>query len=245
MTQRNLAAVLAAPLLIGLWVVVLTQPLPYVTYKPGVTVDVLGDPDGEEIIQVSGHKTYRDDGELRMTTVFVSRPKPATVNLFQLMQAWVSRDDAVYPYDAVYSEDDDPEVQRGRGQGGDGVLPGPGRGRGPRGAGLPGRDRGGRQGGRRATPADGVLKAGDVIAAVNGTKIDGASAVGEAVAATPAGEDVELDIVRKGEKQTVSDHAGREGRQALPRHRADLHASSSRSTSRCTSTPTSAARAPG
>ena len=43
MTQRNLAAVLAAPLLIGLWVVVLTQPLPYVTYKPGVTVDVLGD----------------------------------------------------------------------------------------------------------------------------------------------------------------------------------------------------------
>jgi PDZ domain-containing protein len=203
MTQRNLAAVIAAPLLIGLWVVVLTQPLPYVTYKPGVTVNVLGDPDGEPIIQVSGHKAYRDDGELRMTTVFVSRPKPATVNLFQLMQAWVSRDDAVYPYSAVYSEDTTQKSSEAEGRAEmassqdlavaaameelgfqveiavvANVVDG--------------------------QPASGVLQAGDEIAAVNGTKIDGASAVGEAVAATPAGQDVQFDIVRKGTKQSVS-----------------------------------------
>jgi PDZ domain-containing protein len=203
MTQRNLAAVLAAPLLIGLWVVVLTQPLPYVTYKPGVTVDVLGDPDGEEIIQVSGHPTYRDDGQLRMTTVFVSRPKPATVNLFQLMQAWVSKDDAVYPYDAVYTEGTTQKSSEAEGRAEmassqDLAVA----------AAL------GELGSRvvefavvatvlDGQPAAGVLQAGDEIAAVNGEKIDGASAVGEAVAATPAGEDVELDIVRKGEKQTV------------------------------------------
>jgi PDZ domain-containing protein len=203
MTQRNLAAVLAAPLLIGLWVVVLTQPLPYVTYKPGVTVNVLGDPDGEPIIQVSGHKAYRDDGEMRMTTVFVSRPKPATVNLFQLMQAWVSRDDAVYPYDAVYAEDTTQKSSEAEGRA----------------------EMASSQDLAVAAameelgfqveiavvanviddePAAGILQTGDEIAAVNGTKIDGASAVGEAVAATPGGQDVELDIVRKGEKQSVS-----------------------------------------
>jgi PDZ domain-containing protein len=203
MTQRNLAAVLAAPLLIGLWVVVLTQPLPYVTYKPGVTLNVLGDPDGEHIIQVSGHKAYRDDGELRMTTVFVSRPKPATVNLFQLMQAWVSRDDAVYPYSAVYAEDTTQKSSEAEGR----------------------QEMATSQDFAVAAameelglqveiavvanvidgePAAGVLEAGDEIAAVNGTKIDGASAVGDAVAATPAGQDVKMDIVRKGKKQSVS-----------------------------------------
>ena len=49
---------------------------------PGPTVDVLGDADGQEIIQVDGHKTYRDDGQLRMTTVSTS-PAEATVNLFE------------------------------------------------------------------------------------------------------------------------------------------------------------------
>ena len=74
MTQRSLAGLLAVPLLLGLWVVAVTRPLPYVTYEPGLTVDVLDAPDGQEIIQVQGQKTYRDDGELRMTTVFVSQP---------------------------------------------------------------------------------------------------------------------------------------------------------------------------
>ena len=59
---------LAVPLLIGLFVVVGTQPLPYVTYLPGPTVDILAARDGKEIVEVSGHKAYYDDGELRMTT---------------------------------------------------------------------------------------------------------------------------------------------------------------------------------
>ena len=99
MTQRTLAGLLAAPLLVALWVVAMISPLPYVTYQPGVTVDVLGDYDGRQVIEVDGHKTYPNDGELRMTTVLVSRPHPTHVNLFELMAAWVDRDDAVYPYD--------------------------------------------------------------------------------------------------------------------------------------------------
>ena len=78
MTQRTLAGLLAVPLLIGLWVAAAFESLPYVTYAPGLTVNVLGSNDeGKEIIQVDGHRTYRDDGELRMTTVYVSQPRGA------------------------------------------------------------------------------------------------------------------------------------------------------------------------
>ena len=72
MTQRTTAG-LAAVLLLGALVAwVVFRPMPYVTYEPGTTLDVLGQTDGKEIIQVTGHKVYRDDGELRMTTVLVS-----------------------------------------------------------------------------------------------------------------------------------------------------------------------------
>ena len=104
MTQRTLAGILAVPLLIALWLAAALAPLPYVTYEPGLTVDVLGDNDqGQEIIDVSGRKAFRDDeGQLRMTTVYVSQPRPeGKNNLFELMHDWLSDEDAVYPYDAV------------------------------------------------------------------------------------------------------------------------------------------------
>ena len=42
MSQRRMAALLALPLLLVLLVMVAIQPLPYVTYSPGPTVDILG-----------------------------------------------------------------------------------------------------------------------------------------------------------------------------------------------------------
>jgi Lon-like protease len=118
MTQRTLAGLLAVLLLIGLWVVAAVKPLPYVTYEPGLTVDVLGtNDDGKEIIEVDGAKAYRDDGELRMTTVYVSQPKPeGTNNLFELMHDWISDEDAVYPYEAVYTDQTTVEQNRKEGQ---------------------------------------------------------------------------------------------------------------------------------
>lgn len=115
MSQRLIAAMIAAPLVLVLLLVAAFLPLDYVTYSPGYTVDVLGESDGAEIIQVDGHETYRDEGELRMTTVLVSRPKDdgecagGCKSLYELMGTWASSDDAIYPYDAVYSDDETPE----------------------------------------------------------------------------------------------------------------------------------------
>lgn len=108
MSQRTLAAMLAVPLLIGLFVVVGTQPLPYVTYRPGPTVDILAARGGKEIVEVSGHKAYRDDGELRMTTIYVDQPQD-DVTLEELLRAWIDPKEAVYPYEAVYAPEETDE----------------------------------------------------------------------------------------------------------------------------------------
>ena len=108
MSQRLIAALIAGPLVLALLVTAAFLPLPYVTYAPGYTVDVLAEDAGAEIIQVDGAKTYRDDGQLRMTTVLVSVPK-LRKNLFDLMTVWAKSDDAVYPYDAVYGDEETPE----------------------------------------------------------------------------------------------------------------------------------------
>ncbi len=109
MSRRMIAAVVAAPLVAVLLALAAFAPLPYVTYRPGGTLDVLGNAeDGKEIIQVQGHQTYRDAGQLRMTTVIVSQPKQKN-SLLELMATWLNGDNAVLPYDAVYQEDETPE----------------------------------------------------------------------------------------------------------------------------------------
>jgi PDZ domain-containing protein len=115
MTQRTLAG-LVAVVLLGVVVAVLSfKPLSYVSYEPGETIDVLGTSAGKEIIQVTGHKTYRDTGELRMTTVLVSTPT-ARLDLFTLMTDWLDPNDDVYPYDSVYAPNTSAEENRQEGQ---------------------------------------------------------------------------------------------------------------------------------
>ena len=204
MTQRTLAGLLAVPLLIALWVTAAFVSLPYVTYEPGLTVDVLGSNDGKEIIEVEGAKAYRDDGELRMTTVYVSQPTPkGSNNLFELMHDWVSDEDAVYPYDAIYPEHQTVEQNREQGQAemtssqdaatavaleevGYDVTE-------PVVAAV-----------THGAPADGQLEVGDVILEVNGTAVVNADDVVGAVTAAPAGEPVQFVVRRDGKRQEVS-----------------------------------------
>lgn len=108
MSRRTVAISIAVPLMIALWACALIVPVPYVTYQPGVTVDMLAEAGGHERIQVKGHQTYHDDGELRMTTVSVTRAG-RSVSVYAALQAWLDDDRAVQPYDAVYDEDDTAE----------------------------------------------------------------------------------------------------------------------------------------
>ncbi len=203
MTQRTLAGLLAVPLLVALWFQVLREPLPFVIYAPGLTVDVLGTSDGEELISVSGAETYRDDGELRFTTVLVSQPE-TDVNLFQLVGAWIDGDDAVYPYDAVYrpddtdtSEDEEGAFQMATSQDnaiavaltelGYDVDPSPVVSRVIEGA-----------------PADGELEVGDHLLSIDGVEVTSIEDAGQAVDDAPDGEPVDLRFLRGENERTTT-----------------------------------------
>ncbi|WP_203336798.1 YlbL family protein [Nocardioides limicola] len=98
MSPRLVAGLLAAPLLLALWGAAIFVPLPYVTYTPGITVDVLGD---GSVIQVDGAEAYPHDGGLLMTTVYVTQPD-GKINLLDAVGAWLDRSTAIVPRDVIY-----------------------------------------------------------------------------------------------------------------------------------------------
>lgn len=115
MTQRWIAFAFAAPLTVVLLVLAAFVPLPYSVYSPGPTFDVLAKDDNEsEIIQVDGHETYRDEGEIRFTTVRSSE-RGRKLPLFEALTNWLDSDEAVIPYDIAHPPDQTAEDERREG----------------------------------------------------------------------------------------------------------------------------------
>jgi PDZ domain-containing protein len=116
MSQRRVAALIALPLLAALVLTAALVPVPFATYRPGPTFDILGTTsDGDEIVEVSGAKTYRDGGEIRFTTVSVSQAG-VDKNLFEVLADWMDPDVAVYPYDVVHPPGTSAEQEKAEGQ---------------------------------------------------------------------------------------------------------------------------------
>ena len=202
MSQRTGAGLLALCLLAVLWGTAFFVPLPYVIYQPGPTVDILAETDGEETVQVTGHQAYYDDGELRMTTVFVSSPEE-TVTLPELLQAYFAPDDAVWPKSAVYAPEETDESNDRESAGAmvssqdtaiaaaltelgekldpivDIVNVTPG------------------------MPAEGRLEVRDVLIRVGDTEITEAQDVLDAIEGAPRGEPVRFVVRRDGKRVTV------------------------------------------
>lgn len=101
MSRRTVAGLLAFGLVVVLTVCAALVDVPYVTFKPGPTINVLGPFQGKQIIVVSGHKVYRDKGGLRMVTVIPSGPDDH-LSLIDVLTGWIEPDTAVLPKDAVY-----------------------------------------------------------------------------------------------------------------------------------------------
>jgi Lon-like protease len=202
MTQRTWAALLAVPLFVALGLFTAVNPLPFVTYAPGPTLNVLGDSNGKPIVDVQGHRTFSDDGQLRMTTVSVTQ-RDAKLDLFTLLRTWFSRDDAVYPYQIQYggggSQQED--VQEGQvemissqdsaiaaavrelGYHPDPVLEVL--------AVIP------------DMPADGKLRTRDVVRRFDGARVTAATQLVKLIKAVPAGQAVPMTVERKGKPVTV------------------------------------------
>ena len=141
MKRRTWAGLLAVVLVLGLAVVAAREPVPYVTFAPGPTVNVLGKFKDKSIVTVSGHKAYKDDGGLRLVTVIPSGPDEK-ISIPQLVSAWVDPDRGRLSLPGDLPEDRD-AGQRARGvECADGLLQGQCRGRRTARPGHPVQDRG-------------------------------------------------------------------------------------------------------
>ena len=202
MTQRSLAALVAVPLFVALGLFAAVRPLPFVTYAPGLTVNVLGDNGATPIIDVQGHPSYRDDGQLRMTTVSVTE-RNARLDLFTLMRTWFSRNDAVYPFSSVYGTSGNQQQDTQEGQ-----------------VEMRTSQRSAEVSALRALgfdlhpqvrvvavtdgmPADGKLRVHDVLLRVGGTRITETTDVGGLIANVPEGGSVPITVERGGKPVTV------------------------------------------
>jgi PDZ domain-containing protein len=204
MNQRLIAAVAAVPLVLGLILAAALMPLPFVVYAPGYTVDVLAkDKNDAEIIQVAGHQTYRDGGELRMTTVLVTAPETKKT-LFDLMSAWVDPDDAVYPFDAVHGDVETDEQNRIQGEvqmvtSQDSAIAVAQRELGLEVAPLPGVSHV-----NTGEPADGALLVRDLFLEIGGRPVDTAEEVVAAIQKSTPGEPLEIVVLRDHERKEVT-----------------------------------------
>ncbi|MGW5350085.1 YlbL family protein [Streptomyces sp. NPDC004031] len=101
MPSRTATLITSTLTLIALLGVALLVPTPYSEMSPGPTVNTLGTYGGDTVIQISGRKTYPADGHLNMTTVRVTGAD-YHMNLVESVFGWLRHDDKVVEHDTLY-----------------------------------------------------------------------------------------------------------------------------------------------
>lgn len=203
MTRRSATLAAAGVVIVILVAVAALLPVPYVIYSPGPTEDTLGEWDGKPVVQVENEKTYPTGGQLDLTTVGVTRAD-ADIDLLTALRAWIDSDQAVVPREIVYPPGTTAEQSRQENQQFmqrsqedakaaalreldydvpstvvvDGLV--------------------------EDAPADGKLKVGDVIVAVDGEKVSTPQDVVDAVTAHEPGEKVDFDLLRDDKETSLS-----------------------------------------
>jgi Lon-like protease len=179
-------AVVVALLLGG----IIAAPVPYVVLGPGPTVDTLGTNDNKEVIQVKGASTSKSAGQLRLTTVGVR----SDTDLLSAIWAWFDDQRAVVPRELVYppgesdqqvEERNAEDFKQSQSSAETAAL---------RALGYPVRVTVSKvvAGG----PSDGVLKAGDVVTAVDGQQVTSATRLTDLIRAKPGGTTLEIGYQR-------------------------------------------------
>jgi PDZ domain-containing protein len=202
MSRRTLAGLVALGIAAALAMTVFIRPVDYVTFRPGPTMNVLGTFDGKQIVSVTGHKSYRDDGQLRMVTVYAGGPEDR-VNLVNMVWGWLNPDVAVYPssiYGAGETEESNRQesaVEMSSSQ--DNATA----------AALSALDVKYTSEVEVGSVADdgasvGKLEKGDVLLAVNGTATPDPPHLVDAIRAVPPGTPIEITIRRDGVEKKVT-----------------------------------------
>ena len=138
-----------------------------------------------------------------MTTVYVTQPN-ARVNLFELLRDWASPQSSVYPYDAVYQQNE--TSQQNRQQGAVEMVSSQDAATATALRELGYRVKQGLEvlSVEQGSPADGVFKVRDLFLRVDGRPITSGKQVVRAIASAPPGQPVSFVVRRAGRRVDLS-----------------------------------------
>jgi PDZ domain-containing protein len=203
MSRRSLTLAIAGLATVAAIAVAVLFPVPYVILTPGPTLNTLGESSGKPLISITGHPTYPTTGHLNMVTISYEGGPGVTLNVFQALRAWLDRSEAVVPESELFPPGQ--SAQQTQAQDTEQMASSQ----------------------ELATaaaltqlhisyqtqvevlstvagyPASKVLKAGDVIEAVDGKPVAGETALSSIITAHPVGTTLQIEVLRAGKTLTV------------------------------------------
>jgi PDZ domain-containing protein len=194
MPRRTATLLTSTLLLIALLCAAALMPAPYTELSPGPTVNTLSTVDGKPVLQISGHRTYPTSGHLNMTTVRITAAD-YRMNIIEAVAGWLAHDDSVVPHDTQYppgqtekeaDQENAEEFTQSQDSAKVAAL---------KQLGLPVRTKVVVGSVLKGAPADGRLHAGDVIVAVDGTKVAQASDVAKVITKHKPGQSVVFTVI--------------------------------------------------
>ena len=204
MSRRSLTLLIATVGVIAALAVAVLIPVPYVILGPGPTLNTLGkDSSGQPLITISGHPTYPTTGHLNMVTVGYQGGPGVNLNIFTALAAWLNPHEAVVPESELFapgqtqqqSQQQDTQEMTGSQQDATAAALTE--------LHIPYQTQVVVVQSEAGFPAAGVLKAGDVITAVDGKTVTSESSLTSLIGAHPAGSTLTVTILRNGRSQTV------------------------------------------
>ncbi|WP_123523680.1 PDZ domain-containing protein [Streptomyces sp. 840.1] len=206
---RRTATMLASTLvLIALLCAGVLIKVPYAEMSPGPTVNTLGEVDGDPVLQITGHKTYKTSGHLNMTTVRVTGAD-YRMNLVEAVYGWLGHDSLVVPHDTLYpdgkteqqsTQENAEEFSQSQESAKVAALTE---------LGIPVSSRVVVSTVIKDSPAQGKLHAGDVIKAVDGTAVKQPEDVAKLVTRHKPGQDVTFTVI-PAKAAAAAEKAGKE-----------------------------------
>lgn len=214
MSRRALTLMVASVLVLLLGLVGGLMPVPYVVLRPGPTENTIGTVRGKPVIAIEGRRTYPTQGKLSLVTVAYQGGPGTRIDLLTALRGWVDPAVAVVPEETIFPRDttaeqierqNTQEMTNSQDNATAAAL---------RELNIPFTSVVAVMSTEKGKPADGRLRQGDEINAVDGTAITDVQKVAELVRKHKPGEEVVFSITRGGEKLTVNVPAvaGRDGK---------------------------------
>ena len=203
-SRRSVALGASALLLVAIAAVAALLPVPYVREAPGPTSNTLGTDGGKALISISGRRTYPTAGHLDLLTVSVSGGPGNRLDLFSALEGWLDKSVAVVPEEAVYpkgktgkqiQQENAEEMSFSQQNATAAAL---------QELKIPVRRSVVVKSIAVGSPSLGVLRAADVITAIDGTPVADSEAVRTAITRHRPGQQVVLSVTRDKKPLTLS-----------------------------------------